>query len=156
VLDTYPLPTGVTRRYPLYAQMPDGQQRRLAIAHLYFDGWNVKSIAGYLETTRTRVYETLHRFCAEEYAGRARQAARAEESAAVRYDSKTHGITRVADARLFETGHPSPQLFLWDVGDVEWHLFRRLDPYRPRRHITVIGVQEPLFPEDMPVLSGDL
>jgi putative transposase len=69
VLDTYPLPAAVTRRYPLYVQMPDGQQRRLAIVHLYFDGWNVKSIAGYLGTTRTRVYETLHRFFAEDYAG---------------------------------------------------------------------------------------
>ena len=39
VLDSDPLPTNVTRRYPLYAQMPDGQQRRLAIVHLYFDGW---------------------------------------------------------------------------------------------------------------------
>jgi transposase len=48
VLETEPLPSAVTRRYPPYAQMPDGQQRRLAIVHLYFDGWNVKSIAGYL------------------------------------------------------------------------------------------------------------
>jgi len=69
VLDTYPLPVGVTRRYSLYAQMPDGQQRRLAIVHLYFDGWNIRSIAGYLGTTRTRVYETLYRFFAEGFAG---------------------------------------------------------------------------------------
>lgn len=69
VLDTYPLPPAVTRRYPPYAAMPDGHQRRLAIVHLYFDGWNIKSIAGYLDTTRTRVYETLHRFFAEDYAG---------------------------------------------------------------------------------------
>jgi putative transposase len=69
VLDTYPLPAGVTRRYPLYAQMPDGQQRRLAIVHLYFDGWNIASIAGYLGTTRTRVYETLHRFFSKGFAG---------------------------------------------------------------------------------------
>ncbi len=38
------------RRYPPYAQIAEPRQRRLAIVHLYFDGWNIKSIAGYLET----------------------------------------------------------------------------------------------------------
>jgi len=69
VLATDPLPAGVSRRYPPYAQIPEPAQRRLAIVHLYFDGWNVTSIAGYLQTTRTRVYETLHRFFTENYAG---------------------------------------------------------------------------------------
>jgi hypothetical protein len=38
VLDTYPLPTDVRRRYPPYAQMAAGQQRRLAIVP---SAWNV-------------------------------------------------------------------------------------------------------------------
>jgi hypothetical protein len=50
--------------------------------------------------------------------------------------------------RLFETGHTSPQPFLWNLGDIEWHLVRRLRPYRPRRRPTVIGVQEPLFSDE--------
>ncbi len=66
-----PLPQ---RRYPPYAHAArrapaDPRQRRLAIVHLYFDGWNIKSIAAYLETTRPRVYETLHRFFTEGFAG---------------------------------------------------------------------------------------
>ncbi|MDP9364093.1 MAG: helix-turn-helix domain-containing protein, partial [Chloroflexota bacterium] len=69
VLAEEPLPSLPRRRYPPYAQIPDAAHRRLAIVHLYFEGWNVASIAGYLETTRTRVYETLHRFFAEDFAG---------------------------------------------------------------------------------------
>lgn len=69
ILDEGPLPSLIERRYPPYAQIPDGARRRLAVVHLYFEGWNVASIAGYLETTRPRVYETLHRFFAEDFAG---------------------------------------------------------------------------------------
>jgi putative transposase len=69
ILAEGPLPSLPERRYPPYAQIPDGVRRRLAVVHLYFEGWNVASIAGYLETTRTRVYETLHRFFAEDFAG---------------------------------------------------------------------------------------
>jgi hypothetical protein len=69
ILTEGPLPSLPRRRYLPYAQIPDAARRRLAIVSLYFDGWNVASIAGYLETTRTRVYETLHRFFAEDFAG---------------------------------------------------------------------------------------
>ena len=75
ILAEEPLPDAAKRRYPPYAQIPEPQQRRLAIVHLYFDGWNIKSIAGYLETTRTRVYETMHRFFTEDFAGHAGQVA---------------------------------------------------------------------------------
>lgn len=93
VLDTYPLPPGVTRRYPLYALPPNGQQRRLAIVHLYFGGWNVKPIAGYLQTTRTRVYETLHRFFSEEYAGLPDQS-RAPQNPARKVDFRAMAAVR--------------------------------------------------------------
>ena len=69
VLAEESLPSLSKRRYPPYAQITEPRQRRLAIVHLYFDGWNMKSIAGYLETTRTRVYETMHRFFTEDLAG---------------------------------------------------------------------------------------
>jgi hypothetical protein len=69
ILATNPLPAGVQRRYPPYAQMHDGQERRRAIIDLYFGGWNIASIAGYLQTNRPRVYETLYRFFAEDFAG---------------------------------------------------------------------------------------
>ncbi len=69
ILSDGPLPTLAQRRYPPYRQIAEPRQRRLAIVHLYFDGWNIKSIAGYLETNRPRVYETLHRFFTEGFAG---------------------------------------------------------------------------------------
>jgi hypothetical protein len=69
ILATSPLPAGIIRRYPSYAQMRDGLERRRAIVALYFDGWNIASIAGYLETNRPRVYETLYRFFSEDFAG---------------------------------------------------------------------------------------
>jgi hypothetical protein len=69
ILTTGPLPVGVTRRYPPYAQMRDGSARRRGIIDLYFEGWNIASIAGYLETNRPRVYATLYRFFTEDFAG---------------------------------------------------------------------------------------
>ncbi len=62
-----------TRRFPPYRQMADPIQRRFAIVRLFFEGWNVKSIAGYLETTRTRMYETVQRWLTEGMEGLADQ-----------------------------------------------------------------------------------
>jgi transposase len=45
--------------------MEDPIERRLAIVRLHSEGWNVKSIAAYLQTTRRRVYETLQRWVEE-------------------------------------------------------------------------------------------
>jgi transposase InsO family protein len=67
----------------------------------------------------------------------------------VHYEPQTRRIAALTDAHLFETGHASPQPFLWDLGDVEWHLVRHVRPYRPRRRPTVISVQDPLFPLEM-------
>lgn len=54
-----------TRRYPPYTQIADPVERRRAILHLHSEGWNIKSIAVYLETTRRRVYETVRRVIEE-------------------------------------------------------------------------------------------
>jgi hypothetical protein len=93
VLASHPLPPVLGRRYPLYAQMEDPTERRLAIVHLYFDGWNIKSIAGYLETTRPRVYETLHRFFTDGFAGMADQS-RAPKAPARKADFKAMAAVR--------------------------------------------------------------
>jgi transposase len=69
VLATDPLPLHPPRRLPRYRDMADPVQRRKAIVHLYLEGWGVTSIAGYLETTRTRVYETLARWEADGWPG---------------------------------------------------------------------------------------
>jgi len=58
-------PTSQPRRFPLYREIADPVERRLAVVRLYLEGWNIKSIAGYLATTRPRVYDVLRRWFAE-------------------------------------------------------------------------------------------
>jgi putative transposase len=62
ILAEEPSPAQVSRRFPPYAQMSEALERRGAIVRLHAEGWNIASIAGYLETTRRRVYETLSRW----------------------------------------------------------------------------------------------
>jgi transposase len=65
ILAAEPIPFLRPRRFPPYHDMPDPVQRRQAIVDLYLEGWSAKAIAGYLETSRTRVYDTLRRWVAE-------------------------------------------------------------------------------------------
>ena len=62
-------PETTTRRYPLYAQIEDLTERRLAIIRLHAEGWSVKNIAGYLQTSRPTVYATLQRWITDGLAG---------------------------------------------------------------------------------------
>lgn len=57
------------RRFPPYHAFADPSQRRLAIVRLHVEGWNAKSIAAYLETSRQTVHATLKRWAEEEFAG---------------------------------------------------------------------------------------
>jgi len=65
VLADAPAPPVVGRRYPPYHEIADPAERRLAIIRLHSEGWTVKSLAGYLETSRQTVYTTLRRWIAE-------------------------------------------------------------------------------------------
>ncbi len=58
-------PVAQPRRFPPYRAIADPVERRLAVVRLYLEGWNIKSIAGYLATTRPRVYDVLRRWFAE-------------------------------------------------------------------------------------------
>jgi putative transposase len=69
VLADGPKPQVTTRRYPPYAEIPDPVQRRKAILKLHFEGWNKKSIAGYLQVSRPTVHAVLKRFAEEHFAG---------------------------------------------------------------------------------------
>jgi putative transposase len=62
-------PSRTTRRYVPYREIDDPVERRLAIVRLHTEGWNTKSIAAYLQTTRRRVYETLERWIKEGVCG---------------------------------------------------------------------------------------
>lgn len=69
ILASGPKPSRTTRRYPLFAEMEDPVQKRLAIVRLHADGWSVKSIAGYLGTSRQTIHSTLKRWIEEQFAG---------------------------------------------------------------------------------------
>jgi putative transposase len=58
-------PATMQRRFPRYAEMADPRERRGAIIRLHAEGWNIASIAGYLETSRPTVYATLKRWIEE-------------------------------------------------------------------------------------------
>src|SRR5215216_6428768 len=65
VLETEPTAIRMFRRFGPYHEIPDARERRLAIVTLHAEGWNVKSIAAYLKTSRPTVYRTLRKWIAE-------------------------------------------------------------------------------------------
>jgi putative transposase len=69
VLAEEPLVLPHTRRFAPYHQLATGTERRLVVIRLHVEGWSVRSIAGYLETSRPTVYTVLQRWVAEDFAG---------------------------------------------------------------------------------------
>jgi transposase len=65
--ETSPMPSRV-RRYPRFHEM-EPAERRVAIIRLHADGWNAKSIAAYLATSRKTVHATLKRWVEEGFRG---------------------------------------------------------------------------------------
>jgi transposase len=88
VLAEGPLPTLLGRRYPLYHQIPDPVERRLAIVRLHSEGWSSTSIASYLEVSRVTVRATLRRWIDEGLAGMDNQS-RAPKTRIRKTDLKT-------------------------------------------------------------------
>lgn len=69
IIEEGPTPLLPPRRYTTYHQMSPGKERRKAVVALHVEGWTAKAIAGYLQTSRPTVYETLRRWAAEGEAG---------------------------------------------------------------------------------------
>lgn len=65
VLEANPTSIRMFRRFKPYHEIAEATERRLAIVTLHAEGWNVKSIAGYLGTSRHTVYKALNRWIAE-------------------------------------------------------------------------------------------
>jgi transposase len=65
VLEGHPIAIRMFRRFEHYHDIPDVIERRKAIVTLHSEGWNVKSIAGYLKTSRPTVYRTLKKWFAK-------------------------------------------------------------------------------------------
>ncbi len=59
---TEPRPAEIQRRFPRYAEMTDPSERRGAIVRLHAEGWNIASIAGYLEISRPTVHAAVKRW----------------------------------------------------------------------------------------------
>ena len=64
-LETGPTAIRMFRRFPPYHEIEGVVERRLAIVTLHAEGWNTKSIAGYLKTSRPTVYRALKKWIAE-------------------------------------------------------------------------------------------
>ncbi len=64
-----PKPSRTSRRFPLFEDVTDPRERRLAIIKLHTEGWTPTSIAGYLGTSRQTVHTTLKRWIEEQFAG---------------------------------------------------------------------------------------
>ena len=62
-------PIAVQRRYPRFHEIDDPVTRRIAIIRLHAEGWNAKSIAGYLNISRSTVHTTLKRWVDEGFCG---------------------------------------------------------------------------------------
>jgi putative transposase len=72
----------------------------------------------------------------------------------VTYDADGRRLGEVAEPRLFATGHASPQPFLPELDQTEWHPAQRLAPYRPRRPRRGDGKQAPLVVPDPTTQTG--
>ncbi len=58
-----------TRRFKRFAESEDPVERRRSIVRLHAEGWNAKSIAAYLATSRTTVHIPLKKWAEEQFAG---------------------------------------------------------------------------------------
>jgi transposase len=65
ILAEEPVPLPTPRRFPPYDQIADPTERRLAVVRLHSEGWNIASIAAYLQTSRQTVHATLRRWIEE-------------------------------------------------------------------------------------------
>jgi hypothetical protein len=63
-------------------------------------------------------------------------------------------IRDVGERRLYATDHASPQPFLPELAEVEWHPAQHLAPYRPRRQCRDEGKQERLLVPEPDVAAG--
>ncbi|MGI8910167.1 MAG: helix-turn-helix domain-containing protein [Rubrobacteraceae bacterium] len=68
-LEGNPTSIRMFRRFDPYHEILGATERRLAIVTLHSEGWNVKSIAGYLKTYRSTIYRTLGKWIAEGMVG---------------------------------------------------------------------------------------
>ena len=65
VLADGPPPSRTSRQFPPYAEIGSPEERRHAVIRLHVQGWNISTIARYLEVSRPTIYEILSRWVKE-------------------------------------------------------------------------------------------
>lgn len=65
VLADGPRPSRTARQFPRYEEIPDPEERRLAMIRLHAQGWSIATIARYLEVSRPTIYAILKRWVDE-------------------------------------------------------------------------------------------
>ena len=93
IIEEGPTPLLPPRRYATYHRMPAGKERRKAVVALHVEGWTAKSIAGYLETSRPTIYQTLRRWASEGEAG-LEDRPRGRPAGVRKVDLRTHETVR--------------------------------------------------------------
>jgi putative transposase len=96
ILASGPQP-GRSRRFKRFAEMNDPVERRLCIVRLHAEGWNTKSIATYLDTSRKTVYLTLKKWTQEQFAGIAEHSRAPHQPASKTTLRAMHEIKKLAE-----------------------------------------------------------
>lgn len=138
VLATAPARPSQPRRFPPYHQITDPFERRRAIVRLYLEGWNKKSIAGYLETSRQTVHDTIQRWHKEGLAGLPNKS-----SAPKRRRTKV----TIAGIQRVRTLQRNPLLGAWRMHAI---LKREGLHYSPRTCSRIMAVNRTIYPELRP------
>ena len=72
----------------------------------------------------------------------------------VAYEPDGRRLREVAAPRRYATAHASPQPFLPELAETEWHPAQRLAPYRPRRKRRDEGTQARLLAPEPGAATG--
>ncbi len=119
VLAETPLPQPGTRRYPPFHEIEHPATRRIAIIRLHAEGWNAKSIAEYLHTSRQTVHATLKRWVEEGFRGLS------NKSRAPRHPRRKADFTAITTVRRLGR---NPHIGAWRVHAALKHEGIRLSP----------------------------
>ena len=119
VLAEEPAPTLIGRRFHPYGEVPDPVERRAAIVRLHTEGWNIASIAGYLQTTRPTVYTTLQRWIEEGVQGLA------DKSSSPKYPPRKIGLAAINAVRKLQV---NPELGAFRIHAALLRLGIKLSP----------------------------
>jgi transposase len=73
ILERHPIAQQPRLPLPKFHDYKDPYQARLEVIKLYYRGWNIRSISGFLGLSRKHIYTLLARFEEEQFAGLARR-----------------------------------------------------------------------------------